>query len=58
MSSKSQKGFKNLYFKSIWSKDFLNGYHSLPAFYRLKVNNESTRIRCEIYSKLTVKTPK
>ena len=30
----------------------------LPAgIYRLKVNNRNIRTRCEIYSKLTIKTP-
>ena len=33
-------------------------HHLLPAaIYLLKVNNRNTRTRCEIYSKLTVKTP-
>ena len=32
---------------------------SPPAnIYLFKVNNENTRKRCEIYSKLTIKTPK
>ena len=30
---------------------------SLPAFYLLNVNNRNTRTRCEICSKLTIKTP-
>ena len=29
----------------------------LAGIYLLKVNNENTRTICEIYSKLTIKTP-
>ena len=40
---------------------FPNKFHGRtcthPAFYLLKVNNRSTRTRCEICSKLTIKTP-
>ena len=28
-----------------------------PGIYLLKVNDRNTRISCEIYSKLTIKTP-
>ena len=34
----------------------LGGGHPVSNF-MLKVNNRNTRIRCEIYSKLTIKTP-
>ena len=41
--------------RSAQGQDFLWGY---PAgIYRLKVNNRNTRTRCEISSKLTIKTP-
>ena len=33
-------------------------YNSNPAgIYLLKINNRNARTRCEIYSKLTIKTP-
>ena len=36
----------------------INGTAIHPAnIYMFKVNNRNTRTRCEIYSKLTIKTP-
>ena len=38
---------------------FYTNTTALPAgIYLLKVNNKNTRTRCEICSKLTIKTPK
>ena len=43
-----------------WIKNLYKGdkSHAIPAsIYLLKVNNRNTKTRCEIYSKLTIKTP-
>ena len=34
-----------------------NSLLSIPSIYFLKVNNRNTRTKCEICSKLTIKTP-
>ena len=40
------------------SSKLLFTFHTIPAgIYLLKVNNRNTRTRCEICSKLTIKTP-
>ena len=43
--------------KDILSNCVLSNILTKPAIYLLKVNNINTRIRCEICSKLTIKTP-
>ena len=49
-------------FKSLFSHNYtfffsFNSYFISAGIYLLKVNNRNTRIRCEICSKLTIKTP-
>ena len=44
--------------KHLWKSDILSKDAGRPAFYLLKVNNRNARKRCEICSKLTIKTPK
>ena len=47
----------NIYDEAFLQKQ-LSGIRRYPAnIYLLKVNNSSTRKRCKIYSKLTIKTP-
>ena len=42
---------------SIFKKAFLDNVHNIPGGnYMFKVNNRNTRTRCEICSKLTIKT--
>ena len=41
----------------ISNKNVTSGKHFLADIYLFKVNNRSPRKRCEIYSKLTIKTP-
>ena len=47
---------RNIGHKNPYSRIFCTVVH-FPAIYLLKVNNRSTRTRCEICSKLTIKTP-
>ena len=44
-------------FTVIISQYFTTSSYDLAGIYLLKVNNRNTRTRCEIYSKLTIKTP-
>ena len=37
--------------------DYISHNHERASIYLLKVDKRSTRARCEIYSKLTIKTP-
>ena len=39
------------------SENVIVDKHFPAGIYLLKVNNRNTRTRCEIYSKLTIKTP-
>ena len=64
---KSWEVFTNEFYTSqsfSWSRDFLmflgglERKESIPAnIYLFKVNNRNARKRCEIFSKLTIKTP-
>ena len=40
-----------------WNVDWESKYNFPAGIYLLKVNNKNTRTRCEICSKLTIKTP-
>ena len=48
---------KNIFLAGFWS--LANNWlcHCPPGNYMFKFNNRNTRIRCEICSKLTIKTP-
>ena len=39
------------------TKDRMTHFNITAGIYLFKVNNKNTRARCEIYSKLTIKTP-
>ena len=48
----------NIYIENDFNnlENFLVSY-SLPGIYLFKVNTRNTRVRCEICSKLTIRTP-
>ena len=47
-----------VFFKKVYFKVYLKILFSNPAgYYMFKVNNRSTRAKCEICPKLTIKTP-